>query len=411
MPDSRDDTPRGAQSPGRKATTTKEGAPGTSMPKAKSVDVSQVAVNGTSERQMDTPSHAPSSGLDEAKRRLVRSKPKPLGNLHDLLNAAYSGKRKRLNPQKSEIAAMRSAARLVPSEQEDLLLLSASDRTLERTRDLMLLSFEWSDVMLAGQVREFISEVLRRHPAFLSESLAGVFSNNPDGISEDDAVRTLGLQSFAALSWPEGLVPLVRKEAEQCRLNAIRCLLLWFRRTRGISLERIQGYLQSSIWGPAARRYKTDAQKLRVLMSARDPGGIGIASSVFEKEAHARAQQAATAIRAAERATLRAKELEDKLSAVDAQLETARGEVEDLSQKIIRTTSAHQDAMAHMVHDYDTLQGRVLGRLKEEVSLLDEGLHALRRDPPKVRVMEDHAERVLDGLKSEIERLMKKKGD
>ena len=36
---------------------------------------------------------------------------------------------------------------------------------------------------------------------------------------------------------------------------------------------------------------------------------------------------------------------------------------------------------------------------------MEEGLHALRRNPPKIHVMDDHAERVLDGLYMEIKEL------
>ena len=59
----------------------------------------------------------------------------------------------------------------------------------------------------------------------------------------------------------------------------------------------------------------------------------------------------------------------------------------------------------HLSDDLEHLRSRLLRRLKAEVGLLDEGLHALRRDPPKIRVMEDHAERALEGLKKEIKEL------
>lgn len=68
-----------------------------------------------------------------------------------------------------------------------------------------------------------------------------------------------------------------------------------------------------------------------------------------------------------------------------------------------RERREHEDEKAHMRDDYEKLRGRMLGRLRQEVSLLEDGLHALRKQPPKIHVMEDHAERVIDGLKREIE--------
>ena len=59
----------------------------------------------------------------------------------------------------------------------------------------------------------------------------------------------------------------------------------------------------------------------------------------------------------------------------------------------------------HMQDAYESLRGKVVRRLEGELSLLKEGLHALRRDPPKVAVMDDHADRAIDGLTREINQL------
>jgi hypothetical protein len=358
------------------------------------------------ERETATPSDTSSPARAGAKSGLVGPKSPSLYSFRDLVHAVYGAKGRRLKPKKVEIAAMRSAAKLEPSEPEDLLHLSASDRTLKQTLELMLLSMEWHD-RFGGEIWKFVHEVLRRHPAFLPEPLVGGMANLLDGPSEEDAVRTVTSRPYASLPWPAGSAEMRRKEIEQCRTNALWCLLLWFRRTRGTTLERIQGYLQTSIWAPAAHRYKTDQQKLRALVDASDFGGIAVACSALEKEALERARQAAVANSAADRAAARARELENKLSGTEAQLGAAKGQVERLSEATIAARSAHEDEIAHMRSDYEELRARVQGRLREEVSLLDEGLRALRRDPPKVHVMEDHAERVIDGLKSEMERLKK----
>ena len=51
------------------------------------------------------------------------------------------------------------------------------------------------------------------------------------------------------------------------------------------------------------------------------------------------------------------------------------------------------------------MKGQTLRRLNEDSALLEEGLHALQREPPKVGVMIDHAERAIDGLKRAAERI------
>jgi hypothetical protein len=329
-----------------------------------------------------------------------------LQSFSDLLRAAYGTRSKRLNPKKAEIVAMRSAPRPDPAEREELLALAASDRTLRRTRELMLLSIEWIDSsVLSGQVREFVREALRRHPAFIRESLAAALENRPDGPSEEAAVRDLSSRPYASLPWPEGMAALNQKEAAQCRVNALCCLLLWLRETRGIAFEHIQRHLLTSIWRPSARNYKTAAQQLRALMSTKDPAGMAIACSVLEREAVDQGRQAAAARTAEERVAGRARELEEQIDKITVQLEAAKVQAARLAEEVARARHTHEDEKAHMRNDYEGLRGTVLRRLREEVLLLDEGLHALRRVPPKVHVMIDHAERAIDGLKREMGRL------
>ena len=74
------------------------------------------------------------------------------------------------------------------------------------------------------------------------------------------------------------------------------------------------------------------------------------------------------------------------------------------TRKIQELTQAHDDAKAHWNADYAKLKGQTLRRQREELTLLSEGLHALRCNPPKVHVMIDHVERVIDGLKRDMAR-------
>ena len=81
------------------------------------------------------------------------------------------------------------------------------------------------------------------------------------------------------------------------------------------------------------------------------------------------------------------------------------GGVERSAEELQNERIERENEIAHLRDDYEQLRGRILGRLREEISLLNEGLHALRRVPPKVHVMVDHAERAIDGLKNELKQL------
>src|SRR5688572_13689476 len=124
-------------------------------------------------------------------------------SLADLIRDAYGPTRKRLSLSKADLQTMQSTARLDPAQAAELLKLASGDRTLDRTRDLILLGAERiSNQPLAGELRSFVSDVLRRHPAFAAPEMDGVLKNLPDAIGDDEAVRALFDRSFATLVWP-----------------------------------------------------------------------------------------------------------------------------------------------------------------------------------------------------------------
>jgi hypothetical protein len=326
--------------------------------------------------------------------------------LADLLRDVYGPKRKRLSLTKVDLEALRSAPKPAPEQREELLRLAASDRTLDRSRELLLLSVErLAHHPLAGEVRDFVREVLRRHPAYQPPSLHGVLDNLPEAASIDTALAALEGQSYAQLQWPEGIPPLRKSEIDALRLAAVHCLLIWMLETRGISMDRIQRLLYSACWARVAGHVSSDRKILRTLMLTRDRTALGIVYSTLEKTVDEKTRAADAARSAEERARARADRLQSELEEARAKLASERSRSSELLEQVERERSEHENVKAHMRNDYEDLRGRVLGRLRQEVTLLDEGLHALRKQPPKVHVMDDHAERAIDGLKGEIERI------
>ena len=54
--------------------------------------------------------------------------------------------------------------------------------------------------------------------------------------------------------------------------------------------------------------------------------------------------------------------------------------------------------VAHLEDDLEKVRGDTIRVLTAEIRMLGDGLHALKKDPPKVHVMIDHAERSRDSL-------------
>ena len=98
-------------------------------------------------------------------------------------------------------------------------------------------------------------------------------------------------------------------------------------------------------------------------------------------------------------------EMRQEIAMLSTEIKQRDEKIAKLVKALDKETQNHQNTRLHLQDDKEQLRTRLLRRLKAEVSLLDEGLHALRRDPPKVHVMEDHAERALEGIKKEIKEL------
>lgn len=189
----------------------------------------------------------------------------------------------------------------------------------------MLLSMEHFDgPNLAGQVREFVGDILRRYPAFQMETLAAALNNLPAEPQPERAMEILMGQSFNSLPWPEGAAALKKKEQDKCFENTVCCLLLWYNETRGISFKDINNSLRMSLWKSAAERHKSEAQQLRAPMNNRDPAAAALPCSLLDKQVLDAKKQAYAAHETAERAKARTREPKDRLNDVEMQLDAGR---------------------------------------------------------------------------------------
>ena len=347
----------------------------------------------------DSPEHPVSS---------APKKPAPpsFQNLSELITAVYSRPFRKLKVKKADVATMRAAPGLESSDLDALAKLATTDRTLERTRDLMLISLEsFGGTTLAAHTRLMVRAVLLRHPAFRLEVMTRIFDGHPTAMDENEAIRAVADRNYSGLVWPDGMSPLKKPEDSQCAANSMHCLLLWLRDVNGMSLSRLQQYLNTYLWRPAVKGLTVEVKKLRRLVSARDRVALGVACSVLEDEVLEQRQMAAAAHGREQSALARATKAEREITDIQEKLSSSVTEAQRLTTELQAERRQREVDATHWNDDHQALKGRLARRIKEEVSLLDEGLYALRRDPPKVDVMSDHAERAIEGLKQELKLL------
>ena len=332
-----------------------------------------------------------------------RTKAHPLTSYGDLLRAVYGPVRRRWKPTHKEIGEIQRGPRLRSADRAQLLDLAVSDATLKKTRELMLFGMNRLDGPNGDRtIRCFVRDVLRRHPAYQSKSLSATLENANVPLDR----RTVHVLTAETRRWYERS-ELPKRQANSCLANALHCLLLWHAESRSssLSLQDVLGYLQDELWISFAKRRTSELDKSRLLVADRDPYATSIACSglsgqIIELRRQLSASRAST------------RRLEASLNEVNSQLEETKDRLKDVTARnasldhaLGSARESHANEKAHLLDNIEKLRSSVVRHLKAELSLLNDGLHALRRDPPKVSIMDDHAERAIDGLTRELERL------
>lgn len=194
------------------------------------------------------------------------------------------------------------------------------------------------------------------------------------------------------------------------RANVTGTAALWMVAVRGVAPQVVLRSLHERVWSVGCGRAIAMADTWRRLLDVRDPTALGIACDAFVSAAN-QARREADSARTAEAAALKhLSDLSATVTQLTLQLDQQRIANEDLQRTAIQSSRDAEAALAHARDSYERLRTRVLRRLSRDVELLDEGMLAIRREPPKLHVMTDHGERALSGLREEIRTLQKEAG-
>lgn len=336
-------------------------------------------------------------------KKAVRAK---IESLEQFIAHAYSrrGQRVTLLPPVEKLLCQQP--RLDNEAKARLLDLARDDGLLAVPRQLLLACRDVTGFhMLKNAVREFVGEVLARHPVFAHPDLSAALHNLQDAPDPDQTLALVATLDLGSILPPTDDKPISPKAIQQLRANATYCLAVWFVETRGLGLDRLNQCLFAALWTPAADAVKTETDRFRLLTEIRDMAGVGLAAANFKQQVDARTAALLVAKRAQETLQEQNAILREREKSLQDEVRERDTRIAELEQALAREKQDYEHSRIHLKDDYKQLRTRVLRRLKAEVSLLTDGLHALRRVPPKPHVMDDHAERALDGLKKEIHEL------
>jgi hypothetical protein len=351
-------------------------------------------------------SDQPGTSSHELTRGVNKRDSPPVENLEQFIAYAYSRKGQRIALKSAVKKAICRHAKLTEEARSRLLRLAADDVLLAVPRQLLLSVRDIAGYpALNSEVRNFVRQVLEMHPAFSRPELRSALGNQADSPGTETAMAMLVANDFSALPDPKTDKPLKSKDLDELRANAAYCLALWFVETRGLSIVKLNQLLFETLWRPQSLDAEDETMQLRSLTEIRDLAGVGLACVTFKRRADEFAY-----LEADLRRKLAAES--ERVSALTLKNEQLRGDLDERDRRLAGLDQAlqaerrdHEHTRAHLQDDFEQLRTRLLRRIKSEVNLLTEGLHALRRDPPKVHVMEDHAERALDALRKAVKEL------
>lgn len=330
-----------------------------------------------------------------------------INSLVDFIDYAYSRKGQHLrNLAPGETKAIAKQAKLDELEFENLLNLSKSDSLLAVPRQIVFAVQKIDGrPSIWKEVRRFLFEVFIQHPIYRNNNLVPVIKNLPDAIEPDRAIETIADLSQENLKTLPGLEQLKPKDAEVLRLNAINNLSLWLWESRSLSVNKMIRWLYDGYWRLHAPKDANSIDCLQEVTSITEISGIGTACQQFKSAAD-------TSERKVIELKIKIRDLQGEIERQNSSVKNLQASVQErdqtisaLTQELEHECSAHADSRVHLSDDREQMRSNMVRYLKREVSLLAEGLQALRKDPPKVRVMDDHAERALEGLQAAIKKL------
>lgn len=357
----------------------------------------------------------PSSPASTGEGTLQASKSEPAGKkpkaepetLEQFIEYAYGRKGQPLTLKSKVEKQIAQNARLDDAALSRLLQVAKGDTLLAVPRQILLLSQEVTGLPgLKAALTSFVSNVMLRHPVFSDTGVQGALRNLPEGLPPAEVLARVAPFEPPPSANAE---PLKAGELRELRNNAVRLFVTWLGVNRSLNSEELSSLLFQAVWQPSAKDLPDDNARLRALTDIGQAAGVGLACQRFRQQAiEARTQQ--------DQAQREAMGLRDRLSAAETQLsdtaeqlEAVRAELQALressSAELAALRRQHADERTHLQHELEQLRGRLVKRLTDSVDMLEVGLSALRKDTPRVPVMVERAEHVVDALRAEVQEL------
>ena len=384
--------------------------------------------------------HEKQAGPTPSKRDLPEPpKSQDVHTLADLIRYAYGRGGQRVS--KAAVSKEVAEHLELDSEMRDELRLWARTDTLLRVPWQLMAAVlrEQPGPEFLSRVTDVVAFAVREHPVLVNGSYGESQHASPDEPKSPEwasAVRTI-LASLeladsrdartdidgreviaAAASLPDSLIEssigkagqLSPSEITEFKTNLVNTVAVFFASTHGWSTSVLLDALYDNLWRPLAEA-ESDPPTL-TLTAKPEPAVASHVTEVWMDRTVQAHRQADEARQDADRMSRHATRLQQQIDQLQMETLDLRAEVErldatrgELEGKLAERERHLGETKAHASHDYETLRTSSIQRARRELELLQEGLHALTRDDPKLHVTRDRVERAIEGLEKELDHL------
>ena len=334
----------------------------------------------------------------------TQKKPKPaIHSLYEFIRNAYNAKGSRLSLSGTVERNIAKNWRFSESEEKELNKLAADDVLLKIPPQILLIARKITGYpLLKSALHTFAVNALEMHPVFKQQDMLDCLHNLPSSIRFDQAVSRI-------LSYTPNTNAIKTSDGKKLRLNAALSLALYSYNTQNYSLPTFIGMLSSALWEPMAQKISNETDRLRSIMDTEKVEGLGIVCQQFRKQAGEQVAIAEKRSQELEAMSVQKAKIEHELKNLKLELQATSHELESLRvhSETLRLDSekTREIELTHLRDDLEKLRSRFVRRLEADLGELETGLSALLNQTPRLQVMIQRAESVIDSQRRELDKL------
>lgn len=290
---------------------------------------------------------------------------------------------------------------------ETLPSLAAHDHLLSVPSQFFLAGLPYRHILrIWRQVERAYIAMLRLHPAStnLVETLQASRSSQKPAWNALETVCSANAVSNAVAT---GLKQRLRaSDHSRLQHNLVCNVVLWLTQFSSVDLDSVIRQLYTLQWRNTIKPGCKSTDRLKTLFRLTDYSLAGLVASSFADETERQRRRAEDSESLQSGTSDELAHSQEVVRQLEVRVEELISRTTTLEMTIQKNNERHMADLAHAAHDHNEIISRMTRRIEAELDLLQEGLSALRRNPPKTHVMDDHAERAISGLRSELDRLL-----